>query len=186
MELIGLTENAHKKQLSNERFQQLSELYISGDNDVINVGDFVHHRHPLNGEFEVLEIDGMEAIIRDKDDTVESARLEDLSLARAKDEMDENKNSKQGENMKVEKFKQKSFEKRPEDAELYDLTNETFEVELDENLLREAYEQFKADATDDLEDALLNNYQDISADQIRGFVREFIEFLDTSDSIKKG
>jgi hypothetical protein len=186
MELVGLTENADKKQLSNERFQQLSELYIGGDSNIINVGDFVHHKHPLNGEFEVIEIDGNEAIIRDRDGGEESARLQDLSLAKAMNEMDENKNSKQGEKMKVEKFEQKSFEERPEDAELYDLTNETFEVELDDNLLSEAYEQFKRDASDDLEDALLNNYQDISADQIRGFVREFIEFLDTSESINKG
>lgn len=129
MELIGLTENAQKKQLSNETFKNLTESYQSTSKD--------------------------------------------------------KENSKQGKDMKVEKFKQKRFKKREEDADLYDLTNETFEVELNENLLSEAYEQFKKDATDDLEDALLNNYQNISADQIRGFVREFLEFLDTSESIQK-
>lgn len=129
MELIGLTENAQKKQLSNETFKNLTESYQSTSKD--------------------------------------------------------KENSKQGKDMKVEKFKQKRFKKREEDADLYDLTNETFEVELNENLLSEAYEQFKKDATDDLEDALLNNYQNISSDQIRGFVREFLEFLDTSESIQK-
>lgn len=85
--------------------------------------------------------------------------------------------------MTIEDFEQKSFEVREDDAILYDLTNETFEIEIEDELLSEAFDGFKSDAVDDMEDALINNYDNISTEKVRDFIKEFVSFLDTSDSL---
>lgn len=85
--------------------------------------------------------------------------------------------------MTIEEFEQKSFEAREEDAELYDLTNETFEIEIEDELLSESFDKFKSDAVDDMEDALINNYDNITTEKVRDFIKEFVSFLDTSDTL---
>lgn len=85
--------------------------------------------------------------------------------------------------MTIEEFEQKNFEAREEDAVLYDLTNETFEIEIEDELLAESFDKFKSDAVDDVEDALINNYDNITTDKVRDFIKEFVSFLDTSHTL---
>ncbi|MDG1950323.1 MAG: hypothetical protein P8J32_05950 [bacterium] len=99
--------------------------------------------------------------------------------AQEKDEITNQKDT----DMTIEEFEQKSFEAREEDAELYDLTNETFEIEIEYELLAESFDNFKTDAVDDMEDALINNYDNITTEKVRSFIKEFISFLDTSDAL---
>jgi len=89
----------------------------------------------------------------------------------------------------VEEFEQKNFEPRQEDKELYDLTNETFEIEIPDEVLKERFNNFKGqaidDLEDDLEDDLINNYENITTTQVRKFLREFESFLDNSDLMEE-
>lgn len=89
------------------------------------------------------------------------------------------------EDVNVEQFEQKNFEARKEDAELYDLMNESFEIEIPDEFLSEKFDNFKGQALDDLEDDLINTYEDITAEQVRKFLREFETFLDNNDLMEE-
>lgn len=98
----------------------------------------------------------------------------------------EEKTTLEGEqDVNVEQFEQKNFEARKEDAELYDLMNESFEIEIPDEVLSERFDNFKGQALDDLEDDLINTYEDITAEQVRKFLREFETFLDNNDLMEE-
>ena len=114
--------------------------------------------------------------------SLQNDKFKNLSESYEGQQKDEIANQKDTD-MTIEEFEQKSFEAREEDAELYDLTNETFEIEIEDELLSESFDGFKSDAVDDMEDALINNYDNITIDKVRDFIKEFVSFLDTSDKL---
>jgi len=73
------------------------------------------------------------------------------------------------EGMTVEDFEQKSFKSREEDSVLYDLTNETFEIMVVDELVSEGHSEFKSS----------DDYENISTKKAKGLIRKFLSSLDT-------